>query len=86
MNSALYQGWVSHRRHLPRGHAFRYRIGLLYRITRVLAANGIALELAKISTMGERVEDTFLIHAPELSSTRFQTELEHQLLEALDTN
>ena len=30
MNSALYQGWVSHRRHLPRGHAFRYRIGLLY--------------------------------------------------------
>ena len=62
------------------------RIGLLYRITRVLAANGIALELAKISTMGERVEDTFLIHAPELSSTRFQTELEHQLLEALDTN
>lgn len=30
MNSALYQGWVSHRRHLPRGHAFRYRMGLLY--------------------------------------------------------
>ena len=30
MNSALYQGWISHRRHLPRGHAFRYRIGLLY--------------------------------------------------------
>jgi DUF1365 family protein len=30
VNSALYQGWVSHRRHLPRGHAFRYRMGLLY--------------------------------------------------------
>ncbi|WP_043307154.1 DUF1365 domain-containing protein [Pseudomonas sp. ML96] len=30
MNSALYQGWVQHRRLLPRGHAFRYRIGLLY--------------------------------------------------------
>ncbi|WP_252274200.1 DUF1365 domain-containing protein [Pseudomonas subflava] len=30
MNSALYQGWVQHRRFLPRGHAFRYRIGLLY--------------------------------------------------------
>ena len=30
MNSALYQGWVSHRRYLPRGHAFRYRMGLLY--------------------------------------------------------
>ena len=33
MNSALYQGWVSHRRHLPRGHAFRYRIGLLYLVS-----------------------------------------------------
>ena len=30
MNSALYSGWVSHRRFLPRGHQFRYRIGLLY--------------------------------------------------------
>ena len=30
MNSALYEGWVSHRRHLPRGHAFRYRMGMLY--------------------------------------------------------
>ncbi|MEK1908453.1 MAG: DUF1365 family protein, partial [Pseudomonas sp.] len=30
MNSALYRGWVSHRRLLPRGHAFRYRMGMLY--------------------------------------------------------
>jgi DUF1365 family protein len=30
VNSALYQGWVSHRRHLPRGHGFRYRMGMLY--------------------------------------------------------
>lgn len=30
MNSALYRGWVSHRRWLPRGHAFRYRMGMLY--------------------------------------------------------
>lgn len=30
MNSALYSGWVSHRRFAPRGHQFRYRIGLLY--------------------------------------------------------
>lgn len=29
MNSALYQGWVSHRRWLPRAHQFRYRIGML---------------------------------------------------------
>lgn len=30
MNSALYSGWIGHRRFAPRAHAFRYRIGLLY--------------------------------------------------------
>lgn len=30
MNSALYSGWVQHRRFAPRTHDFRYRMGLLY--------------------------------------------------------
>ncbi|MDX1604845.1 MAG: DUF1365 family protein, partial [Candidatus Competibacterales bacterium] len=30
MNSALYDGWVRHRRLLPRPHDFRYRLCLLY--------------------------------------------------------
>ncbi|QJI44223.1 DUF1365 domain-containing protein [Pseudomonas sp. ADAK2] len=30
MNSALYSGWIAHRRFAPRAHEFRYRIGLLY--------------------------------------------------------
>ena len=30
MNSALYSGWISHRRFAPRTHGFRYQIGLLY--------------------------------------------------------
>jgi DUF1365 family protein len=30
MNSALYSGWVRHRRFAPRQHDFRYRMGLLY--------------------------------------------------------
>ncbi|WP_144434351.1 DUF1365 family protein, partial [Pseudomonas cannabina] len=30
MNSALYSGWISHRRFSPRSHEFTYRIGLLY--------------------------------------------------------
>lgn len=30
MNSALYSGWIGHRRFSPRQHAFRYKIGLLY--------------------------------------------------------
>jgi hypothetical protein len=30
VNSALYSGWIAHRRFAPRAHQFRYRIGLLY--------------------------------------------------------
>ena len=28
--SAIYEGWVTHRRHRPRRHNFRYKFGLLY--------------------------------------------------------
>ena len=28
--SAIYEGWVRHRRHAPKGHAFRYRMFQLY--------------------------------------------------------
>ncbi|MFT3805991.1 MAG: DUF1365 domain-containing protein [Arenimonas sp.] len=30
LRSAVYEGWVRHRRNLPRGHAFRYRMFQLY--------------------------------------------------------
>ena len=30
VNSALYSGWVQHRRFAPKRHDFRYRMGLLY--------------------------------------------------------
>jgi len=30
MHSAIYQGWLSHRRFVPRGHAFRYRLFMVY--------------------------------------------------------
>lgn len=30
MNSALYRGWISHRRLLPRAHGFHYQMGMLY--------------------------------------------------------
>jgi uncharacterized protein len=30
VNSALYSGWIVHRRFSPKAHDFRYRIGLLY--------------------------------------------------------
>ena len=59
------------------------RVGLLYSVARVLAKHHINLQLAKIATLGERVEDTFLIDGPELQQNRAQIEIETELLEAL---
>jgi [protein-PII] uridylyltransferase len=59
------------------------RVGLLYSVARVLARHHINLQLAKVSTLGERVEDTFLIDGPELQQNRRQIEIETELLEAL---
>jgi [protein-PII] uridylyltransferase len=59
------------------------RAGLLYSVARVLAKHKLNLLLAKITTLGERVEDTFLIDGAELQQNRSQLEIETELLEAL---
>ena len=59
------------------------RAGLLYSIARVLARHGVNLQLAKISTLGERVEDTFLIDGPQLQQNRMQLQIETELLDAI---
>ncbi len=59
------------------------RAGLLYLVARVLARHEISLQLAKITTLGERVEDTFLVHGPQLQQNRMQIQIETELLEAL---
>jgi len=59
------------------------RTGLLYAIARVLARNGVNLQLAKITTLGERVEDTFLVDGPELQKARAQLRIESELLDAV---
>ncbi|MEI8325809.1 MAG: [protein-PII] uridylyltransferase [Betaproteobacteria bacterium] len=59
------------------------RLGLLYSVARVLAAHHINLQLAKVSTLGERVEDSFLIDGAALQHNREQIEIETELLEAL---
>jgi predicted amino acid-binding ACT domain protein len=59
------------------------RSGLLYGIARVLARHHINLQLAKISTLGERVEDTFLIDGAKLQHNRAQIAIESELLDAL---
>jgi [protein-PII] uridylyltransferase len=60
------------------------RVGLLYLIARVLAKHNINLQLAKVTTLGERVEDTFLIDGPELQHNKAQIAIETELLEALN--
>ncbi|RYF34031.1 MAG: [protein-PII] uridylyltransferase [Comamonadaceae bacterium] len=59
------------------------RAGLLYSVARVLAQHHLNLQLAKVTTLGERVEDTFLISGPELQGQRAQLAIETELLEAL---
>jgi [protein-PII] uridylyltransferase len=59
------------------------RTGLLYSLARVLAKHHINLQLAKISTLGERVEDTFLIDGAPLQHNRTQLAIESELLDAL---
>ncbi|WP_300340596.1 [protein-PII] uridylyltransferase [Accumulibacter sp.] len=59
------------------------RPGLLYTIAMTLAAHGANLHTAKISTLGERVEDTFLISGGDLGKTSSRIKLESELLERL---
>jgi [protein-PII] uridylyltransferase len=59
------------------------RPGLLYAIALVLARHGISLSSAKIMTLGERVEDTFLIAGAALGKTATLVQLEQELLETL---
>ncbi len=59
------------------------KMGLLYSVATVLAKHSISLKLAKISTLGERVEDTFLIEGSALQHNREQIEIETELLQVL---
>jgi len=59
------------------------RAGLLYLVARVLARHGLSVQLAKVSTLGERVEDTFLVQGSELQNNLRQIEIETELLHAL---
>jgi len=59
------------------------RVGLLYNVASVLAHHKVNLLLAKISTLGERVEDTFLIDGAALQQNKKQLEIETELLEVL---
>ncbi|PXW26165.1 [protein-PII] uridylyltransferase [Paraburkholderia caballeronis] len=59
------------------------RPGLLYSIARVLAEHRIGVHAARINTLGERVEDVFLLDGSGLSDNRLQIQLETELLRAI---
>ncbi|KAB7544863.1 HD domain-containing protein, partial [Verminephrobacter sp. Larva24] len=59
------------------------RAGLLYLVARILARHHLSVQLAKISTLGERVEDSFLIQGPELQNNARQIQIETELLREL---
>jgi [protein-PII] uridylyltransferase len=59
------------------------RTGLLFSIAKVMAKHHVNLHMARIMTLGERVEDTFLVDGPTLANQREQLAFEEELLEAL---
>ncbi|MGB7182078.1 MAG: [protein-PII] uridylyltransferase [Burkholderiaceae bacterium] len=60
------------------------RTGLLYRIARVLAEHQIDVQTARISTLGERAEDSFLVAGTALNNPREQLQVENELLQAIE--
>jgi [protein-PII] uridylyltransferase len=59
------------------------RPGLLYSIARVLAEHQVGVHAARINTLGERVEDVFLLDGRGLSDNRLQIQVETELLRAI---
>ena len=62
------------------------RAGLLYLVAKVLAEHAISLKMARINTLGERVEDTLLLDGEQLiKNPKLQIQIETEILEALST-
>jgi len=59
------------------------RPGLLYRIALTLSRHGVNLQTAKITTLGERAEDVFLIDGGDLSNPKSVLAIETDLIETL---
>ena len=60
------------------------RTFLLADLAEVFFAKNVSLRYAKIATMGERVEDNFIIYSPDLENPRNQSALKQALLEQLN--
>ena len=61
------------------------RPGLLHSLAQVFAAHGVDLKMAKIMTLGDRVEDIFMLGGEGLEHPRTQRQFERDVLAVLDT-
>ncbi|HAP24842.1 MAG TPA: bifunctional uridylyltransferase/uridylyl-removing protein, partial [Achromobacter sp.] len=59
------------------------RPGLLHALARVFARHEINLLMAKIMTLGDRVEDVFIVDGSALARPRSQMQFERDILDAL---
>ncbi|HSU75824.1 MAG TPA: [protein-PII] uridylyltransferase, partial [Burkholderiales bacterium] len=59
------------------------RPGLLYGVARILARHRISLQTARINTLGDRVEDVFLVSGEALQAPKTVLQLEQELLNEL---
>ncbi len=59
------------------------RPGLLHALARVFAGHGVNLQMAKVMTLGDRVEDVFIIEGETLERPRTQMQFERAILDAL---
>jgi len=59
------------------------RPGLLYGIARILAKHHISLQTARINTLGDRVEDVFLVSGEALTTAKAVLAVEQELLSEL---
>jgi len=60
------------------------RPGLLHSLAQVFARHGIDLKMAKIMTLGDRVEDVFIIEGDVLGNARDQLQFERSILSSLN--
>jgi len=59
------------------------RVGLLHDLAQVFVRHGIDLKMAKIMTLGDRVEDIFILEGPALDHPRGQMRFEQDVLSVL---
>jgi [protein-PII] uridylyltransferase len=62
------------------------RPGLLYRVALVLLQHGVLLRGAKITTLGERAEDSLMIAGASLQTPEAQDSLKQDLIDALESS